>query len=63
MEAYKLGEQRQIKGTVVAPIVCRWTKKNYDKFELEVDPGKFHSPEIVGVLGKNAIGKFSNLSK
>lgn len=32
MEAYKLGEHRQIKGTVVAPVVCRWTKKNYDRY-------------------------------
>jgi len=46
-------EKREFIGTISYPKL----KKDYDGFKLEVDPGEFHSPEILGILGKNAIGK------
>jgi ATP-binding cassette subfamily E protein 1 len=32
-------------------------KKRYDRFTLDVDSGRLYSPEIMGILGKNATGK------
>ncbi|MEA3254548.1 MAG: ribosome biogenesis/translation initiation ATPase RLI [Candidatus Altiarchaeota archaeon] len=47
------------RGEVTESITYPRLKKVYDGFSLEVDSGEFHSPGVLGILGKNAIGKTS----
>ena len=45
--------------TAKAPVLLKWTdiEKTYDGFFLKVESGQIHEGEVVGILGKNALGK------
>jgi ATP-binding cassette subfamily E protein 1 len=41
------------------PVLLRWTdiEKTYGEFSLKVENGQIHEGEVIGILGKNALGK------
>jgi ATP-binding cassette, sub-family E, member 1 len=46
-------DKKEIKERIEYPEL----KKHYDRFKLDVDGGVIEGPEMLGILGKNAIGK------
>ena len=45
--------------TTKTPILLKWTeiKKTFGDFSLKVKGGEIHKGEVIGILGKNALGK------
>jgi len=48
-------DRKEIKEKIGYPVL----KKHYERFKLDIDAGTIDGPEILGILGKNAIGKTS----